>query len=114
MLASRPIVAVATTRTTRAGAGDRPLVNVSWGDAQSYVDWLPPTTGKRYRLLTESEWEYAARAGTTTPYHTGGTITPQQANFDGRSRYPPGYNESVLNRGQTVPVGSFAPNGFGL
>ena len=97
------------------GRGDRPVVNVGWNDAQLYVDWLTRSTGKRYRLLTESEWEYAARAGTRTPFHTGGTITPQQANFNGRWNYPAGeYDESGFYREQTVPVGSFAPNGFGL
>ena len=97
------------------GRDNRPVVNVSWDDAQSYVDWLSRTSGRRYRLLTESEWEYAARAGTTTPFHTGWTITPQQANFDGRRDYPDNeYNGSGLYRRQTVPVGSFAPNGFGL
>ena len=97
------------------GRDDRPVVNVSWNDAQSYVDWLSRSSGQDYRLLAESEWEYAARAATRTPFHTGGTITPQQANFDGRYDYPADeYNESGLYREQTVPVGSFAPNGFGL
>ena len=97
------------------GRGDRPVVGVSWDDAQLYIDWLSRTTGQHYRLLTESEWEYAARAGTTTPFHTGRTITPKQANFDGRYDYPANeYNESGLFGRQTVPVGSFAPNAFGL
>ena len=97
------------------GRSDRPVGNVSWDDAQLYVDWLSRSSGQSYRLLTESEWEYAARAGTATPFHTGGTITPQQANFDGRFDYPGNnYNESGLFRRQTVPVGSFAPNGLGL
>ena len=96
------------------GRDDRPVMRVDWDDAQSYVDWLSRTSGQRYRLLTESEWEYAARAGTTTPFHTGETITPQQANFDGKHGYPSGYDGSGLYRRQTVPVGSFAPNGFGL
>ena len=97
------------------GRGDRPVINVGWDDAQLYVDWLSRTSGQNYRLLTESEWEYAARAGTATPFHTGGTITPQQANFDGRWDYPASnYNGSGLYRQQTVPVGSFGPNGFGL
>ena len=87
------------------GRDNRPVVNVSWDDAQSYVDWLSQRTGQTYRLLTESEWEYAGRGGTTTPFHTGATITSQQANF---------YDEYGPYRAQTVPVGSFAPNGFGL
>ena len=96
------------------GRDERPVMHVSWDDAQLYVDWLSRTSGRSYRLLTESEWEYAARAGTTTPFHTGETITPQQANYDGRWVYPSERDESGLYRGQTVPVGSFAPNGFGL
>ena len=96
------------------GRGDRPVVKVSWNDAQLYVQWLSRSSGQRYRLLTESEWEYVARAGTKTPFHTGGTITAQQANFDGSLGYPQQLNESGLYRRQTVPVGSFAPNGFGL
>ena len=87
------------------GRDNRPVVNVSWNDVQSYVDWLSQRTGQHYRLLSESEWEYAGRAGTTTPFHTGETITSQQANFGDESRF---------YRAQTVPVGSFAPNGFGL
>ena len=97
------------------GRDERPVIDVSWQDAEFYVDWLSRTTGQRYRLLTESEWEYAARAGTTTPFHTGETITSQQANYHGKYSYPSGErNESGLYRKQTVPVGSFAPNGFGL
>ena len=94
---------------------NRPIVDVSWDDAQRYVDWLSRRTGQRYRLLTESEWEYAARAGTTTPFHTGETITPKQANFYTRYDYPSG--RELLNYvfyHETLPVGSFAPNGFGL
>ena len=87
------------------GRDNRPVVNVSWNDVQSYVDWLSQRTGQHYRLLSESEWEYAGRAGTTTPFHTGETITSQQANFGDESRF---------YRAQTVPVGSFTPNGFGL
>ena len=97
------------------GRGDRPVINVSWHDAQLYVDWLSRSSGQRYRLLTESEWEYAARAGTATPFHTGETITPEQANFDGLYDYPAeNYDESGLYHDQTVPVGTFAPNAFGL
>ena len=94
------------------GRGDRPVVNVSWRDAQAYVDWLTGRTGKRYRLPSESEWEYAARAGTTTPFHTGSTISTEQANYDGSHVYGAGRTGDYRKR--TVPVGSFAPNRFGL
>lgn len=83
------------------GRGNRPVINVSWSDAQAYVEWLSRRTGQRYRLPTEAEWEYAARAGTTTAYHTGESISTGQANFNHR-----------LARTQTV--GAYAANAFGL
>ena len=86
--------------------GSHPVVCVSWDDARAYVDWLSHRTGERYRLLSESEWEYAARAGTTGPFHTGSKISTDQANYDGRS--------AGEYRKRTVPVGSFPSNGFGL
>jgi len=64
------------------GRGNRPLVNASWDDAQEYVRWLSEATGKPYRLLSEAEWEYAARAGTRGPFFFGRRITPIQANYD--------------------------------
>ena len=76
-------------------------MNVSWKDAQSYVGWLSRKTGNVYRLLSESEWEYVARAGTETAYHFGNGISPSQANY--------GYDEK-----RTVPVGSYPSNAFGL
>ena len=94
------------------GRGKRPVTNVSWKDARSYVAWLSRKTGKGYRLLSESEWEYAARAGTTGPFHTGWTISTDQANYVGIRGYSSG--RKGVYRGKTVPVGSFAPNGFGL
>ena len=97
------------------GRANRPVINLDWNDAQRYVAWLSRRTGQTYRLLTEAEWEFAARAGTTTPFHTGRTISPRQANYDGRHSYPNGrYNASGLYRAQTLRVGSFAANGFGL
>ncbi len=97
---------------TRWGRGNQPVINVSWEDAQEYVQWLSRKTGEDYRLLTEAEWEYAARAGTTTPFHTGGTISTDQANYDGRFTY--GSGTVGVYRKQTVEVGSFAGNAFGL
>ena len=94
------------------GRGKRPIVNVSWEDAQEYVAWLSRKTGERYRLLSESEWEYVARAGTTTPFHYGTTVSAEQANFDGRYTY--GSGRKGRNRKRTEPVGSFPANAFGL
>jgi formylglycine-generating enzyme required for sulfatase activity len=94
-----------TTRSaygnTDRGNGYRPLVNIDWNDAQTYVRWLSQRTGQGYRLLSEAEWEYAARAGTTTEFATGASIAPSQANFGGQL-------------GETRPVGSYPPNAFGL
>ena len=94
------------------GRDERPVINVSWNDARSYAGWLSRKTGKGYRLLSESEWEYAARAGTTGPFHTGETISTDQANYVGIRVY--GSGRKGVYRKKTVPVGSFAPNGFGL
>ncbi|MDP6342021.1 MAG: formylglycine-generating enzyme family protein, partial [Alphaproteobacteria bacterium] len=91
---------------------DHPVACVNWDDAKSYVAWLSEKTGQNYRLLTEAEWEYVARAGTTTPFSTGARITPEQANFDGNYTY----NGSArgVYRQRTTTVGSFRPNAFGL
>ena len=94
------------------GRGRRPVMNVSWKDARSYVRWLSRKTGKRYRLLSEAEWEYAARAGTTGPFHTGSEISTDWANYN--ANIIAGGGRKGLNRQQTVPVGSFSANGFGV
>lgn len=94
------------------GRASRPVTNVSWEEANSYCEWLSRETGCAYRLPSEAEWEYACRAGTTTPFWWGGTITPAQANYDGTVAYNDG--ETGEYRGQTVPVRSFDPNPFGL
>lgn len=95
------------------GRGQRPLINVSWNDiTQEYLLWLNKKTGKTYRLPSEAEWEYAARAGTSTRFHTGNCITTAQANFDGNAPAP-GCPKGE-NRKQTLPVGSFTANAFGL
>jgi len=88
------------------GRGKRPVINVSWDDAQAYVVWLSKKTGKKYRLLSEAEWEYAARAGTTTRYPWGDEPGSNRANFYGSG--------SQWSGKQTAPVGSFEPNAFGL
>ena len=81
------------------GRGQRPVINVSWDDAQAYVRWLSQRTGQRYRLPSEAEWEYAARAGTATARYWGDGIAPAQANYGGNG---------------TVEVGRYAANPFGL
>ena len=88
------------------GRGRRPVINVSWKDAAAYAEWLSEQTGKRYRLPSEAEWEYAARAGTTTAYWWGNEIGQNRANCDGCG--------SQWDNKQTAPVGSFKPNAFGL
>ena len=88
------------------GRGSRPAINVSWNDAQNYVAWISGMTGKKYRLLSEAEWEYVARAGTTTRYYYGNTISLDQANHD-----PPGFGDWY---GKTTPVDHFRPNAFGV
>ena len=93
------------------GRGRRPVMNVNWEDAQAYVTWLSEETGQPYRLLSEAEWEYVARAGTTTKYWWGNEIGRNRANCDGcGSQWDPGF----IALGQAAPVGSFAANGWGL
>lgn len=86
------------------GRGTRPVVSVDWSDANAYTEWLSNRTGQQYRLPTEAEWEFAARAGTATPYLTGQTISVEQANFGD-------------TRDRTLPVASFTSanvNSFAL
>lgn len=94
------------------GRVDRPVVDVSWNDAKAYTKWLSHKTGKDYRLPSEAEWEYSCRAGTTTPFWWGETITPEQANYNGNFPYAGG--EKGEYRGKTLPVKSFDPNPWGL
>jgi len=95
------------------GRGQRPVVNVSWNEANVYLAWLSHKTGKTYRLPSEAEREYAARAGTTTPFWWGSTITTEQANYNGNYTYGDDGVRGEL-RGQSVPVNSFLPNPWGL
>jgi formylglycine-generating enzyme required for sulfatase activity len=87
------------------GRGNRPVVNISWLDAKEFIAWLSRKTGKTYRLPSESEWEYIARGGTTSVFWWGRDVGQGQANC------------RECNSGnalQTMPVGSFKPNPFGL
>jgi formylglycine-generating enzyme required for sulfatase activity len=88
------------------GRGRNPVIFVGWDDVQQYLAWLSKMTGQDYRLLTESEWEYSARAGTTTAYSWGNDIGKNNANCDGCG--------SEWDARQPAPVGSFAPNKYGL
>jgi formylglycine-generating enzyme required for sulfatase activity len=96
------------------GRDDRPAINVSWEDIQDYLRWLNANTGKTYRLPTEAEWEYAARAGTVTPFSTGDCIHTAQANYDGTFGYSSCKVGEDVDLHKTVPVGSYAPNPWGL
>jgi formylglycine-generating enzyme required for sulfatase activity len=84
------------------GRGKRPVINVNWDNAQNYAAWLAKKTGKPYRLLSEAEWEYAARGGATTRYPWGDEPGANRANFNGSG--------SQWSGKQTAPVGSFEPN----
>jgi formylglycine-generating enzyme required for sulfatase activity len=91
------------------GRGRRPVINVSWEDARDYAQWLAEQTDRPYRLPSEAEWEYAARAGTRTAYWWGGELRESgtvRANCDGCG--------SAWDNRRTAPVGSFAANPFGL
>ena len=88
------------------GRGRRPVINVSWEDAVAYAKWLSDRTGERYRLPSEAEWEYAARAGSTTKYSWGNKKGRNRANCDGCG--------SQWDDERTAPVGSFSPNAWGL
>ena len=104
-------------------AADHPVVCISWNDARAYIDWLGRATGKRYRFLSESEWEYMARAGTTTRYFFGDS----EEGICDYANVPDTSAESATEGSnwqyvscddgygvQTAPVGSYAPNTFGL
>ncbi len=89
-----------------------PVEHVSWNDAVQFCQKLSQKTGKNYRLPSEAEWEYACRAGTTTPFYFGETITPDLVNYNGN--YPYSAASKGLDRAKTTDVGSFPPNAFGL
>ena len=107
------------------GRGHRPVIHVSWEDAQGYVQWLSGETGERYRLLTEAEWEYVARAGTQTARYWGETESGQcrygnGADLDLESKYRERLQEGFVwvrcsdEHAETAPAGWYQPNAFGL
>jgi len=104
-----------------AQTGQEPVVCLSWSDTQSFIDWLNEATGHRFRLPTEAEWEYAARAGTTARYVWGDDVDDACTNANGADNTPGPDGErwgQKLNCTDgffhTAPVGSFAPNAIGL
>ena len=88
------------------GRGTRPVMRVSWEDAQAYVSWVSSQTGEEYRLLSEAEWEYVSRAGSSSAYSWGNAIGSNRANCDGCG--------SQWDNRQTAPAGSFPANAFGV
>ena len=91
---------------------NRPVERVSWNDAVRFCQLLSQRTGKSYTLPSEAQWEYACRAGTTTPFYFGESITPDLVNYDGSNPYAAAPKGKY--RQQTTDVGSFPPNAFGL
>lgn len=89
-----------------------PVILVSWDDAVSYCTWLSSVTNKKYRLLTEAEWEYCCRSGGSGPFYFGTTLTTLQANFNGAHSY--GGKRGGRNRESTVEVDALPPNDWGL
>ncbi|MDX1692906.1 MAG: formylglycine-generating enzyme family protein [Ketobacteraceae bacterium] len=101
------------------GRGDQPVVGVGFQEARNYIEWLNAQTGENYRLPSEAEWEYAARAGTTTTYWFGDCITSEDANYAAADMSNNGDVYSCSGApdpeaGKPLPVKSYAPNGFGL
>lgn len=87
------------------GRGSQPVIGISWEDARAFAAWISQKTGRKYRLPTEAEWEYAARAGTTSTFWWGKDVGRGNANCED-------CDATALHK--TMPVGSFRPNGFGL
>src|SRR4029077_17171790 len=94
------------------GEKNLPVETVSWNDCQKFVKKLREKDKKAYRLPSEAEWEYACRAGTTTAFHFGETISTDQANYNGNFTY--GNGKKGTFRDKTTPVGNFPANAWGL
>ena len=101
-----------TTDPSYFKGDDRPVEQVGWYDAIEFCARLSKLTGREYRLPSEAEWEYACRAGMTTPFYFGETITTNLVNYDGNYTYKNELKDAY--REQTTPVGQFLPNAFGL
>ena len=97
---------------SKFSGANNPVERVNWNKAKEFCKRLSEKTGREYRLPSEAEWEYACRAGTTTPFYFGETITTDLANYDGNYTY--GNGKKGVYRRETTPVGSFPPNAFGL
>jgi formylglycine-generating enzyme required for sulfatase activity len=97
---------------SRFKGDNRPVEQVSWHDAMEFCYRLSQHTGKNYTLPSEAQWEYACRAGTTTSFHFGPTISTEVANYDGKYIY--GQGSRGIYRQQTIDVASFPPNAWGL
>ena len=93
-------------RDNSSKADDEPVAFVTWQEAVRFCEWLSKKEGKTYRLPTEAEWEFACRAGTSAPFHTGETLTAEQANI--------GLTKEGKPQATTLPVGRFKPNAWGL
>ena len=100
------------TDPSRFKGDNLPVERVSWDDAVAFCQKLSEREGKKYRLPTEAEWECACRAGTTTAFHTGPTISTDEANYHGDHAYAGG--RTGVYRKKTMPVGSFKPNAWGV
>ncbi|NJP12609.1 MAG: formylglycine-generating enzyme family protein [Cyanobacteria bacterium CRU_2_1] len=105
-----------TSNPSHFKGDDRPVESVSWHDAIRFCERLSAHSGREYRLPTEAEWEYACRAGTTTPFHVGETITTDLANYNGTDPNYGAYGRGSkgIYRSETTDVGSFPPNAFGF
>lgn len=104
--------AVMGENNARFKGDNLPAETVAWNDAEEFCKKLSASTGQTIKLPTEAQWEYACRAGTTTPFYTGDTLTTDQANFNGTATYGSGVKGA--DRQKTTPVGSFPPNPWGL
>jgi formylglycine-generating enzyme required for sulfatase activity len=104
--------AIMGNHPSRFEGKNRPVETVSWNNATEFCQKLSKKTGREYRLPSEAEWEYACRAGTTTPFYFGETITGELANCDASETYADEQKREY--REQTTPVGQFPPNAFGL